>query len=463
MAPVPISDDKTCILVLGDFLGTGMSQPEDDGVTWTPVPATPDSVMKLAGLRPRIRLAPDEDGHGEAMVLSSLQSLDPGEIFQNADRFASWREARERAKSGEDPFQVPDNPVPPLSSPEVEDGAGLLDSILDSAQPHTPAPEPGSPEEIQAFAREVVRPHLVKDDSDIKTRVAAVDEAISRAMSALIHTASFQRVEAIWRSVVFLLSRLDATGKVRVYLVHLPKERLARDLAQGSSSAPRHLRDLLRSPQLGVPGRRWSMVVGAYDLAFTANDIHLLAEMAPLAREADVPLITSLGLPGDDESAPREGEEDPGLRWGALRASPSASWLGVTYPRFLLREPFGEGAKQVKPFHFKEETPSRDAFLWGSGAFVAATLLAQSLLEGHRAPGSDSGLELLGMPHGSLQEGSEEPPSSLEFPLTPDDVRTFLGIGVMPLFAIPGRASVRLGGFQSVMEPRNSLSAWWRR
>jgi type VI secretion system protein ImpC len=331
------------------------------------------------------------------------------------------------------------------------------------AEPQTPTPEPGSPEEIRAFAREVVRPHLVKDDSDIKTKVAAVDEAISRVMSAFIHTSSFQRLEAIWRSVVFLLSRLDATGKVRVYLVHLPKGRLERDLAQGASSAPEHLRDLFRSPRLGVPGRRWSMVVGAYDLAFTAPDIDLLAEMAPLAREADVPLITSLGLPGDDDAVPREGEEDPGLRWEALRESPSASWLGVTYPRFLLREPFGRGTKRVKPFHFQEETPSRDTFLWGSGAFVAATLLAQSLVENHRAPGADFGLELLGMPHGPLQEGSEEPPSSLEVSLTPDDVRTFLGIGVMPLFTLSGRASVRLGGLQSVMEPPGPLSAWWKK
>ena len=470
MEPVRIHDDKICILVLGDFLGAGSPPSETGEARWTPVLATPDSVMKLAGLRPLITLegAPGggrlaEDG-AVAMELRSLESLDPGRIFQDHPGFASLRKARESAGREHSPSPAAGEEEAPRHQkpPPPEGSAELLEAILDVTQPGKEAPEPGSPEEIEAFAREVVRPHLVRDDSNEKDRVARVDEAISRQMSALIQSPPFQRMEAIWRSLVFLLSRVDSGGKTRVYLLHLPKEELEAALSPKDGPGAGSLRELLTSPRLGVPGRRWAVVVGGYDFAFTSRDIQLLAGIAEVARGADVPWISSLGTPEGGSEGEEDGGDDLPDAWQALREGPGAPWLGLTYPRFLLREPYGGEAKRVRAFDFQESTPSREAFLWGSGAFLAASLLVRALVAGESGGGGDPSLEASGVPQARIRRADGAEPASLEASLAPDDVKAFLELGIMPLFEAPGRASLRLGGIQSVSLPPSPLSGWWR-
>lgn len=463
MGPIPISDDKICILVMGDFLGTGSAPGGQDEVTWNPVKATPDSMVRLAGLRPRIPMGPGPEGPVAEMAFDSMESMDPGEIFRRSDLFSPLREAREAAGNAPSPPDQPEEAPAGGTTLEPEGGADLLDAILDVSQQQDPGPEPGSPEEIEAFVREVVRPHLVRDDSDQKGRIAAVDEAISRQMSALIHSPPFQRLEAIWRSVVFLLSRIDATGKARVHLLHLPKGGLERELAEDPDLRGSRLQDLLVSPELGVPGRRWALVVGAYDFAFTSGDLELLGRIAGVAREADVPFVAGMRAPGEDPEEVGRLDEDPSSAWQALRESPGAGWLGLTYPRFLLREPYGVEGRRVRSFDFQEEIPSREALLWGSGAFLSAALIAQELMTRDGAAGAAPHLELLGVPLAGAGPEKGGPATSLETRLTPGDVGAFLEMGLMPLFGHPDRASVRLATIQSVRDPQAPLSAWWKR
>jgi type VI secretion system protein ImpC len=459
------TDDTFCIAVLGDFLGEAPGDPGIEEVTWAPQRATPDSLMNLVGLRPRISLSAHPDEPGGEMEFSSLQSFDPGELFQKMALFGPLREAREAARRGPAHDAGSAAPPPKSAGSSGTESANLLDAILDVTQPQGEAPPPGTPEEIEAFVREVVRPHLVRDDADAKTRISAVDEAASRKVSELLHMPSFQRLEAIWRSLVFLLSQVDTTGKVRVYLVHLPRAALDRELAQGENPRGSRLFNLLSSPQLGAPGRRWALVAGAYEFGTGAEEVGRLQRIATIARGADVPWISAIGTGGKDEDPARglEASLDESQKdWKRFRESPEAAWLGLTYPRFLLREPYGEGPRRVKSFAFREETTSHEDLLWGQGPFLPAALLAQGFAAGGWGFRPERHLDLSGMPLGNLPGGKGVSPTSLDVPLSPGEAGQLMEMGIMPLLGFPDRAGVRVGGIHSLTGPGTTLSSWWK-
>lgn len=463
MPLVRATDDTFCIAVVGDFLGDASGTPAGEEVTWVPLRATPDSVMKLMGLRPRIRFSLRPGGGGEELEFTGLQDFDPGELFLKQALFGPFREAREAARSG-----VSENGAAPESPPESPGSGGLLDAILEVSQPSGETPPPGTPEEIEAFVRQVVRPHLVRDDSDARARIAAVDEAASLRVSDLLHQEAFQRLEAIWRSLVFLLSRVDTTGKVRVYLVHLPREELDADLARNEDPLRTRLFDLLASPRLGAPGRRWALVAGAYRFGVDDGEIEVLRNLATIAQAADVPWISAIdprsGGSGEGSDSSLEGWlSDHQEAWHGFRESPEASWLGLTYPRFLLREPYGDATRRVRAFDFRETVETADHLLWGDGPFLPAALLAQGYVEGgwHFQP--QAHLDLGGMPLGNIPLGAGVFPTSTEGSSGAGEARKLMEMGIMPLVGFPERAGVRVGGIHPASGPESRLKGWWSR
>jgi hypothetical protein len=462
-------DDTFCILVLGDFLGGGPVPSGMGAADWSPHRATPDTVLKLVGLRPRIRVSLEgEEGLEEEAGFSSLQELDPGDLFKRLSLFEPFREAREAAKGGSPGSGAPPGEggdVPPLPN---GGGGSLLDAILDVAEPAGESPPLRTPEELNAFVRKVVRPHLVSDESDARSRVAAVDETASLHLSKLLHDESFQRLEAIWRSLVFLLSRTDTTGKVRVYLVHLPRETLENDLESSDDPRESRLFDLLSGHDLRRQGKRWAVVVGAFGFGFGARDIRLLERIARVARAADLPWISG-AEPWRDASDPALGPDgvekpmdDPPEEWARLRERPEAAWIGLTYPRFLLREPFTEGRRRGNELDFRETVTSWGELLWGHGPFLVASLMAQGFAADGWGFPPERYLEEGGMPLAAPGHETGSQPRSVSIPLTPGDARRVGEMGLMPLVGFPGRAGVRIGGFHSVSVRGVTPAAWWR-
>ena len=470
MQMVRATDDTFCILVLGDFLGAGSASSTVAGVDWAPLRATPDTVLKLAGLRPRIRVTLGHDARiEEEAEFSTLEDFHPAALFQRLQAFEPFREARETAKQGgSDPGAHAGGPG--TGRLQLDGGnRDLLDAILDVSAGPGDSPPLRTPEDLKAYVRDIVRPYQVRDDSNVKRRIAAVDDVSSLHLSNLLHDETFQGLEGIWRSLVFLLSRVDTTGRVRVYLAHLPRAVLEKELETSPDSGRSRVLHLLSSPELPAPGKRWGLAVGAYRFGFTPREIDILGRIARVARAADLPWLSAVELPEErlspegrsEDGVEAWGESPPG--WMELRARPEAEWLGLTFPRFLLREPYGEGSTRRKGLDFREKAVSWEDLLWGHGSFLVASLLAQGFVSEGRGFAAERHLESGGMPLGVPGDGEGRQPSSVRTPLTPTGAQRAMDMGVMPLLGFPGRAGVRLGGFHSISSHGVEPAAWWRR
>jgi type VI secretion system protein ImpC len=66
-------------------------------------------------------------------------------------------------------------------------------------------------------------------------------------------------------------------------------------------------------------------------------------------------------------------------KWNNFRESEDSRYVGLTLPRFLLRQPYDPEDNPIKAFVYKEDVDSNhEHFLWGNTAFAFATRLSDS-------------------------------------------------------------------------------------
>jgi type VI secretion system protein ImpC len=217
----------------------------------------------------------------------------------------------------------------------------LLDRLL-GAKPR-PAFTPQESNQLaaagaDALIRSFVAPYIVAgQDPRLPQLLSAVDEAITDAMRSLLHDAPFQRLEATWRGIQWLLARSGEIdeGHLDVSLLHLTRDELDVQAHDGSALA-------LRLEHKGADPTPWSLIVA--DVAFgpSASDMDALRNLGKLLGGLGIPLVAAArgALIGcEDVSAQADPKTwsalpvDVARLWAEVRTMPEGRWLGLTWPR----------------------------------------------------------------------------------------------------------------------------------
>jgi type VI secretion system protein ImpC len=486
------------ILVMGDFSGRGDLAPAgsfDPAVrrVYRVDAENLDDIIGKTGVEVRLPLNGDENPP-VAIRFSCLDDFRPEALFRNLEVFASVKEARKRIsepgffarrKEGspmEGPASAPHSLDPKvlaetLVTSELESQASLFQDLLKK-----PAAEPRESRSnvnvlLENFLKKVVSPHLDPDADLRQAALKGIEEIIGALVRAILHYPDFQAVEAAWRGLDFLVSRVETGGELQICLLDISKAELASDLCLNDNLAESATYRLLVEQTLGTPGAEaWSLIVGNYTFECLSGDIGLLGRIAKIAEAAGAAFIAQAGssLLGcksiSDISNPREWKwPDPqnpdGAAWEALRRIPQASWVGLALPPILLRLPYGTGTEPVEGFAFEEfeGVPEHERYLWGNAAFFCASLVAQSFMEEgwDFKPGSVQ--EANGFPvHTYISAGKTVSTPCAGVLLTQTAAEAILEKGIMPLLSYRDQDRVRLGRFQSIAYPARALSGAWR-
>jgi type VI secretion system protein ImpC len=482
------------ILVLGDLGGRASRGVLEygDGLAERPLASVDVDEFDATLFRfaPRLHLPVSRDAtSGMAVEFKCLEDFHPDNLFDGLDLFRELRRRRARlvdpATFAQAAAELRLSAGKTLSSEAaeggsatpVEDDSSTLERLLGKrpARPSAAGPAPATRLDLDGIIRHIVEPHIVAGtDPQQAQLVAAVDAGIGDQMRALLHDGAFQELEAVWRSVHDLVTRLETGEDLELYLLDVSKEELAADVAAAGYDPRRSgLWRRVVERESGTPGGRvWSLLVGAYTFGPGTADVDLLGALGRIAGEAGAPFLAAadpaiLGCEslGDfpeprDWRSPQEDDE----RWLALRRSPAGSWIGLVLPRLLLRLPYGTGGEEIDRFEFEElgSRPDHAAFLWGNGAFGCARLIARAFLERgwSMEPGDVSDLDDL--PAYVYEEGDERRlKPCAEVLLSERSGSAILERGVMPLLSYRDRNAARLLRFQTVAEPSTALPGPW--
>jgi type VI secretion system protein ImpC len=246
---------------------------------------------------------------------------------------------------------------------------------------------------VQHFIAEMLAPGRATERVDkniVDAMIAEIDSRLSAQINAILHHTDFQRLESAWRSLKFLVDRVDFRENIKVEMLNCSKEDLLNDFEDSPEVPKSGLYKLVYSREYGTfGGKPLGLMVGNYEFDAGPQDISLMQKIASVAAMAHAPFISAAApkMFGEDnwENLPNLKDlkslfEGPQYaRWHAFRESEDARYVGLTMPRFLLRMPYGAATIPVKSFNFEEDVVgSHDKYLWGNAAVAMATRVADS-------------------------------------------------------------------------------------
>jgi type VI secretion system protein ImpC len=496
-----VSEDDPCrILVLGDFSGRGSRgalRSEASLKDLRPIEVDRDTLEEFpARLGAELSLTLAEGDAPIPVGFEELEDFHPDRLFDRLSIFQKLRQLRRELQSPAtfqsaaaevrswrkgDLLQDEEGaPEPASVVPLTSTSPGsLLDMVMEETAGVTPSPDKvptAGAAGLEQFLKSLVAPHLVSADNPREEElVAAVDSIIAELMRAILHHADFQALEAAWRGLRFLLSRLETDEHLQVFLLDLSREELVADLQSATDLGKTRMYKVLVEKAVETPGAvPWAVVVGDYSFAGTSDDAEVLGRMSRICARARAPFLAaahsrlvgceSLAATPDPDQWRLIPLENDRKSWKAFRQLPEASFIGLVLPGFLLRLPYGEATDGIDRFSFEETegAPAHSSYLWGNPVFACACLLGQAFNRSGRQFQPGEILDVDGLPlHVSKEKGETRIKPCAEVLLTQKAAEHILEKGVMPLLSFKDQDKVRLARFQSIADPLTRLSGPW--
>jgi type VI secretion system protein ImpC len=479
----PTQDTPFRICILGDFTGLASRRVVEPLKNRRLVPVDRD-IIDTVMEKMKVSLRLESAGTALTIPFASLDDFHPDHLLNRIGVFRVLKDVRKKLGdprtftaavhvlqeltgiegSHKGPGKEPDRPVPR--------GGSILDEMIGQAA--TGTDEPAEGQDLDAFLKAIVRPHLVAGEDPEQARLtAALDKSLSDIMAEVMHHKSFQALESAWRGIQFLVSRIETDESLQIFLLDISAEELSEDLfSDDDLSCTGIYRLLAQSPRDSAGTMPLTLLAGIY--SFDHGDAALLGRMAKIASAAHAPFIAQadpclVGCPTLD------GSPDPATwrtfpdkeslaTWDDLRHLPETAYLGLVMPRFLLRLPFGRDTDAAETFAFEEMEagPIHEHYLWGNPALACAYLLARSFSLYGWEMHQDLVKDVDNLP---LHVYSEHSSSALkpcaEVLLSERAVDTILDAGIMPLATLKDTDTARLVRFQSLKEPPTGLAGRW--
>jgi len=223
--------------------------------------------------------------------------------------------------------------------------------------------------------------------------IASLDAKLSEQLNEVMHADKFQKLESAWRSLKFLVDRTDFRKNVRIEMIDVSKDALRESFEDAPELIQSALYKQVYSGAYDTPGADpYGAMISNYEFENTAQDISLLQEVAKVASSAHCPFIGSAGPKFFGKNSMEEWKKIPDLKawmetaeytkWRSFRESEDARYIGLVFPRFMVRLPYGPDSVPVKGFNYVENVkgPDHAKYLWGNASFAFASNMVRSFV-----------------------------------------------------------------------------------
>lgn len=230
---------------------------------------------------------------------------------------------------------------------------------------------------------------LVTDDilDTIDQMLAKIDEKLSAQVNEIIHAEEYQKLESSWRGLAYTVNNSETDASLKVNVMNVSKAELERELRSypGAKWDQSPLFKKIYEAEFGqLGGQPFGCLIGDFYFDHSSADVRLLRDMGKIAAASHAPFLSSaaptlLGMDSWNELGnPRDLStvfDTPDYAgWNSLRDSENARYLGLTLPRVLSRDPYGQSGTPVDEFNFEEETDGHEGkqYAWMNAAHAMA-------------------------------------------------------------------------------------------
>src|SRR5437588_9938648 len=150
---------------------------------------------------------------------------------------------------------------------------------------------------VKEFVNQVLEGSMtVTRDAEtmINARIAQIDHLLSIQLNEILHHPSFQKLEASWRGLKYMLSQSETSEMLKIKILNCNKKELLRDLQRAPEFDQSALFKKVYEEEFGVfGGSPFGALVGDYEFGKGGQDIELLEKVAQVAAAAHAPFLTA--------------------------------------------------------------------------------------------------------------------------------------------------------------------------
>ena len=304
--------------------------------------------------------------------------------------------------------------------------------------------------DLAGFTRDEMGSHL-------RRMVADIDVILGRQIDAVIHHEQFQKIEAAWRGVDYLVSQCERyeSADIRIRICNVTWKELSKDFDDASEFDQSFAFRQIYDNTFGIPGGKpFGAIIANYELQPHPDDIDAIEQFSGVAAASFSPLIMGVSpeFLGVESFSDLESVNDIGAvfekkeydRWRAFRRTEDARYLGLALPHILMRTPYEDDGSYDYGFRYRENVSGIDSrkYLWGNAAFAFAAVLIRCYSQSNWLAdirgvqrGVEAGGIVTGLPAHSF--GTDSPGVALKSPtdttITDLMERDLSELGLLPL------------------------------
>jgi type VI secretion system protein ImpD/type VI secretion system protein ImpC len=304
--------------------------------------------------------------------------------------------------------------------------------------------------------------------------IAAIDRLIARQLDAILHHPRLTRLEGSWRGLHWLVEGFVQDRLVKVRLLVMRWQELARDLERAAEFDQSQLFRMIYEEEFGTPGGEpFGMLAADYEIrpgpapGHPVDDVAVLNQLAAVGAAAFCPVVLPaspalLGLPDFHEAGttlnlPEIFRTPERARWRSLAGREDTRFLALVLPRVLGRSAWDDDGSRADRFRYREDAGAAAQRVWTSAVYAFAAVAARAFAR-YRWPaeirGAEPGWEAQGgvvetLPTQRFRADPPGPPprAPLELSLTDEQEREAAEAG---LIAFCGLESLPEGSFGAV-------------
>jgi type VI secretion system protein ImpC len=352
----------------------------------------------------------------------------------------------------------------------------LLDQIVEDGRlgKDSAAKERGK-DMIKQFVSEVLEGSITMardTEAMINARIAQIDHLLSIQLNEILHHADFQKLEASWRGLKYLLNQSETSDRLKIKILNVSKKELLRDVQRAAEFDQSALFKKVYEEEFGIfGGAPFGALLGDYYFDKSGQDMELIEKVSNVAAAAHAPFLTAASHEMFNlESytaldAPRDlakvFDTTEYAKWKAFRTTEDSRYVALTAPRMLLREPYGNATVPVDAFHYEEQVDGTDheKYLWGNAAWALGARVTQAFASyGWCATirGVEGGGLVEGLPvHNFRTEAGEiEMKCPTESPITDRREKELADLGFAPLVHAKGTPNAAFFSVQSAQKAK---------
>jgi type VI secretion system protein ImpC len=313
--------------------------------------------------------------------------------------------------------------------------------------------------------------------------VAAIDAALSRQLSAIMHSAKFKETEATWRGLFHLVSRTETSTRLKLRILNATLKELQDDMSKAVEFDQSKLFKLIYEAEYGTfGGSPYSMLLGGYEIGPGAPDMVFINAMSSVASAAHAPFLAAaapsmFGLPDfGDLAKPRDlakiFEGADLTAWSEFRGTEDSRYVSLVLPHAMLRLPYGENTLPADGFRFEETVltddgvPDNRNFLWGNAAYFLAERITNAFslyswtaaIRGVEGGGLVEGLPIYTFSSGG-DDGIKEILCPTEVAITDRREKEINDLGFIALCHSKGSGKAAFFGGQTTNRPKKYINA----